>query len=162
MSDHTVYPLLSAESIETAFNLKIKGEDPPSSQLIHFFKSDGNYLIKDFWILFFKQHCECNSEAWRRAWPYQSPAEEHRLSAVVGRGPGDELLNVVQLAAGLYRPLQLVLQTLLEVLWDFLHGTTAWERNQDAGKLICASVLFFLFIRGCAGGQNQERAPLSR
>lgn len=114
MSDHTVYPLLSAESIETAFNLEIKGEDPPSSQLIHFFKSDGNYLIKDLGIFFL--HCECNSEAWRRAWPYQRPAEEHRPSAVVGRGPGDELLNVVQLAAGLYRPLQLVLQTLLEVL----------------------------------------------
>lgn len=53
MSDHTVYPLLSAESIKTAFNLKIKGEDPPSPQLIHFFKSDGNYLIKDFGIFFF-------------------------------------------------------------------------------------------------------------
>lgn len=51
---------------------------------------------------------------------YQSPAEEHWPPAVVSRSPGDELLNVVQLAAGLYRPLQLVLQTLLEVLGDFL------------------------------------------
>lgn len=55
---------------------------------------------------------------------YQSPAEEHRASAVVGRSPGDKLLNVVQLAAGLYCPLQLVLQTLLEVLWDFLQKET--------------------------------------
>lgn len=47
---------------------------------------------------------------------YQSPAEENRASAVMGRSPGDELLNVVQLATYLYCPLQLVLQTLLEVL----------------------------------------------
>lgn len=51
---------------------------------------------------------------------YQGPAEEHRASAVVGQGPGDELLNVVQLAARLDCPLELVLQMLLEVLRDFL------------------------------------------
>lgn len=52
---------------------------------------------------------------------HQSPAEEHRTSAVMGCGPGDELLNVVQLATDLYCPLQLVLQTLLELLRNLLH-----------------------------------------
>lgn len=47
---------------------------------------------------------------------YQSSAEEHRASAVVGRSPGDELLDVVQLATYLYCPLQMVLQTMLKVL----------------------------------------------
>lgn len=67
--------------------------------------------------------CVCYSKTVDICWPscpYQSPAEEHRASAVMGRSPGDELLNMVQLATCLYCPLQLVLQTLLEVLWDFL------------------------------------------
>lgn len=51
---------------------------------------------------------------------YQRPAEEHRASAVVGQSPGDKLLNVVQLAARFYCPLELVLQVLLEILGDFL------------------------------------------
>ncbi|TNN86624.1 hypothetical protein EYF80_003092 [Liparis tanakae] len=50
----------------------------------------------------------------------RSLAEEHWASAVVGRSPGDELLHMIQLATSLYCPLQLVLQTLLEVLRDFL------------------------------------------
>lgn len=51
---------------------------------------------------------------------HQGSAEEHRASAVVGHSPGDKLLNVIQLAARLYCPLQLVLQALLEVLGYFL------------------------------------------
>lgn len=47
---------------------------------------------------------------------YQLPAEEQWVLEVVGRCPADEVLHVVQLAAHLYRPLQLVLQTPLEVL----------------------------------------------
>lgn len=47
---------------------------------------------------------------------YQLPAEEQWVLEVVGRCPADEVLHVVQLAAHLYLPLQLVLQTPLEVL----------------------------------------------
>lgn len=55
---------------------------------------------------------------------YQRPAEEHRAPAMVRCCPGDELLHVVQLAAYLYDPLQLVFQPLLEVLGDLLQRNT--------------------------------------
>lgn len=54
------------------------------------------------------------------SYAYQSSAEEHRACAVMGHSPGDELLNMVQLATYLYCPLQLVLQTLLEALCNLL------------------------------------------
>lgn len=71
---------------------------------------------------------------------YQGPAEEHRASAVVGHSPADKLLNVVQLAARLYCPLQLVLQTLLEVLRDFLW--TPHRKTFQLGVIICAEMKF--------------------
>ena len=113
--------------------------------------------------------CESLSPHVWTCWPpcqaYQSPAEEHRASAVVGRRPGDELLNVVQLATDLYCPLQLVLQTLLEILWDFLqrkpikmHLVTCdyWYRESwlDLGlnQWMFFFVFFFFFDRYSSWG----------
>lgn len=52
---------------------------------------------------------------------YQLFAEKQWIVSVVGRSPGNEVLHVLQLAAQLYGPLQLVLQTLLEITGDTLH-----------------------------------------
>lgn len=49
---------------------------------------------------------------------------------MVGRSPGNEVLHVLQLATQLYGPLQLVLQTLLEITGDTLQ-TKDNDKNMD-------------------------------
>lgn len=68
------------------------------------------------------------------SYAYQSSAEEHRACAVMGHSPGDELLNMVQLATYLYCPLQLVLQTLLEALCNLLQKI---KKNKCKHEVLC-------------------------
>lgn len=71
---------------------------------------------------------------------------------MVGCSPGNEVLHVLQLAAQLYGPLQLVLQTLLEITGDTLQPEDN-DKNVDLHTAfpkipICLS-LFGIFCLFC-------------